>query len=188
MKKIIHDYDGCLVNYLEGFGAYLTDFHNLEVDPQGPKDYDLSKWVGLDREKVLNLILTFNSNQGGFFERLPAMPGAIEAVSLFREAGLVQEVVTACHDADSTKAARLLNAERHFGGFDGFEFVSMTGSKEVNFSRRDPSFLIEDNLKNALLGARLGHEVFLIDTPYNQCEKDIPVTRVTGWNQITDVI
>lgn len=188
MRNIIHDYDGCLVNYIGGFGTFLWEFHGIEVDHAGPSDYDLTKWTGLDQARVLDFIMQFNSNEGGFFEKLQPNPGAVDAVARFREMGLSQEVVTACHDAENTQKARLCNSSGHFGEFEAFEFVSLTGSKETNFARRKPSFLIEDNLKNALLGARLGHHVFLVDTVYNQSSSDLPVTRVSGWNQIFDEI
>lgn len=190
MRNIIHDYDGCLINYIGGFGTFLGEFHGIEVDPAGPSDYDLTKWIGLDHQRVLEFIMQFNSNEGGFFENLQPNPGAVEAVALFREMGFTQEVVTACHDAEQTQTSRLANSDGHFGKFDTFEFVSLTGSKEPNFSRREPSFLIEDNLKNALLGAKLGHHVFLVDTVYNQTGPDteLPVTRVFGWDQICDQI
>ena len=188
MKNIIHDYDGCLVNILDSIAEYLLDVHDIQVTSPRPREYDLQHWFGVDRDHFKDLMYKFSLNDGGYFGKIRPTPGAVEAVSHFRDAGLSQHVVTACNNHENTIAARLENSKFHFGTFDSFEFLDFHGTKEFHFRNFPKSFLIEDNLENALLGAECGHEVFLVDCPYNQTTEDLPVTRVTAWDEIVDLI
>lgn len=188
MRNIIHDYDGCLVNYIAGFTTYLVEVHGVVMPEHEQQTYDIAKWLGIEKERMNDLILLFNTNDQGYFEELHPMPGAVEAVSRFRDIGMRQEVLTACHDAEETVTGRLKNSHAAFGQFDDFNFVKLSESKDPHFELRPKSFLIEDNLKNAIMGARHGHRVFLMDSVYNQTTEELPVTRVRHWDEVADMI
>jgi uncharacterized HAD superfamily protein len=80
------------------------------------------------------------------------------------------------------------NATQHFVEFDSYEFFALDESKEPGFARFEPSFLIEDNLKNARLGVKHGHKVFLMNTTHNQTDDDTGFKRVYSWDEISEAI
>lgn len=118
----------------------------------------------------------------------PALADTVEPIQRLREQGFEFVGITACEPIAGLSRLRHQNLKNLFG-FD-FEEVFVTGyelPKATVLKNYGPSYWVEDNLKHAVEGAVLGHEVFLIDQCYNQCVEG-PFKRVKNWLEIEAAI
>lgn len=190
------DCDGVLLNWASGFRSFLIEIEGLHVSPGVPCSYDMKRWTGISDDTVLfSLMDRFNAGEGGYFENLSPITGALEAVERLRQDGYTLSILTACNTDAKTKSGRLCNLEAVFGSLDVFEnvdFVALTESKSAHLQARPAGIFVEDNLKNAKLGAQLGHRTILLDYPYNvdheAPEGDQSYLRVRDWSHALDLV
>jgi phosphoglycolate phosphatase-like HAD superfamily hydrolase len=189
-KPIIFDCDGVLVDYVGGFRTFLKEVDGIDTHPEGPREYDMRSWVGTtDMKFVIDRIKRFNTNEGGYFANLKPLPGAVDVVQRLREAGARESVLTQCDTNPATMKARKANLERIFGGFENIQFVDLGGSKKAYLEAHPRSWFIEDNVVNAQLGAKTGHDTLLIEYLHNrERSPDEAFRRVSCWREIHDLL
>jgi FMN phosphatase YigB (HAD superfamily) len=167
--RVILDCDGVLLNYTAGIHRFAARRLGLQLDPEGPCNFDMRAWTGLDREGVRDLVNAFNSGEDTGFDALPPMPGAVEGVRLLREAGYRLHVLSSADAGGASVRSRLHNLDRDFG--DVFEEVTLIGlgaSKRELLARFDPCDWVDDHVPNAIAGIEAGHRAHVIRQSHNR--------------------
>jgi len=188
-RPLVIDCDGVLLDYLVGFKPFAEDRLGVELSPAGPENFELSGWLGCDTATTMQLVSDFNMGKGGSFASLPAFPGSVEALHAARATGRRLSIITACFDTPEVVALRRANLLDVFGDiFDRIDFVNPGTSKRAILEHYKGVAWIEDNRKNALLGAEIGHDTYLIRTSHNVRHEALSqhprMTWVDGWSCI----
>ena len=187
---IILDCDGVMLDWLAGFQLYAESRLRRKLDPRGPSSFDLYPWLGLENfAQALELIEDFHEGDGGEFGRLVPLPGAVEALQAFHEAGREIHVITACSLNPAVIAMRKANLETVFGSiFKEIHCVGVRDSKRPLLDAYAPAVWIEDKFENALDGLEAGHKTYLIRSSHNAGYEADGKTRdlicVDGWEDI----
>lgn len=102
--------------------------------------------------------------------------------------------ISNCHDAPVCKEHRGNNINKHFCGAFEYIFHTWPGGKleYLDLPEYKQSIWVEDNIKNAYIGAKLGHRTFILDRPHNRISQNfderIPITRVHNWHDIFQIL
>jgi hypothetical protein len=179
-----------LLDWLHGFQIFAEQRLGRRLDPAGPPDFDLHHWLGLSSfAQAIPLIEAFNSGVGGYFGKLPALPGAVEAIKTFANQGRDLHIITACSTCEDAIAQRLQNLKDIFGdAFASIHCVGLRDSKRPLLDRFKPATWVEDKLENGIEGKASGHKTYLIRSSHNAAaeaaEKGSDLVWVDGWDQI----
>ncbi len=135
------------------------------------------------------MISAFNDGEDGYFGLLKPMPGAVEALQSAHAAGREMTIITACSINPKVIAQREQNLLDVFGDiFRDIHAVDLKASKRDLLSGFQNMAWVEDKTENALLGAEVGHQSYLIRSSYNEKhESDVThplLTWVDGWDCI----
>jgi hypothetical protein len=161
------DCDDVLLNWQAGFRRWLNLHHQIWPALTGPQDWNLDSWIG---QQSLPFIEQFNNSQS--FGYLMPVLGAREFLQHWNDV----IVLTACSADPRVIERRNRNLSRHFPGMiDRVQCVPLGSSKRSWLSLWEPGVWVEDNYKNALDGAEMGHQAWVIRRPYNvEFEKSAP--------------
>jgi len=192
MKTILIDCDDVLLQWSEGFRLFFEHRHQTTLDPRGNADWDLKEWLGLDVYDVSREINEFNLYSWEF-GCLPPIAGAIEAIKKLNDLHKFEFVViSSCSTNLQTIALRRTNLFHIFGDvFKEVHCVELGESKSTLLADYFPTFWIEDNVKNALLGLEYGHTPIVIENLRNVRFKNETKDRVTwckDWEEIESTI
>ena len=190
MDKILLDCDDVLLSWTDGFRGFLKKYHNIEVSGV-PQSWDLSQWINLDRETTLRLVKQFNEDTDDFGKLKPIKSSELFLSELY-DLGFSLTVITSCSDNIRCINNRKDNLENVFGNiFDDIICLPLGVSKGDYLKKFEPSFWVEDNYHNCLLGKELGHNGVIIRHDHNknfekECTANLNWTE--DWHEINDII
>lgn len=192
MKQIILDCDDVLLNWIGGFRKYAAA--RLEYDVIGePQSWSMGDWLGTSNEVAFELVEEFNASD--YFGNLEAVEGAVEAI---RKINVNVEnrlhVITSCSSDAATVAMRRSNLSQVFTQwtFDSMHCLDLGQKKTKILQAFAPgSIWVEDNYKNALMGAELGLRTFIRKRPHNAEYQELHDDRLTWfdhWSELGDIL
>ena len=156
-RKILLDCDEVLLNWICAFRDYLKRDRQISCNTLSPSSWNLSEWTGLPYIETLQEIQRFNT-ECPEFARLKPIDGAVQAIKELKRLGYSMDIITSCSDDEACVARRNENLFQVFGDvFDKITIVPLLKSKKAVLSEYEPSFWIEDNVQNALIGRDVGH-------------------------------
>ena len=188
--KIGVDFDDVLFEFNYGFMQYYNSLYGTTHKKEDIKDYQLHILVGGTKEDIFDLIDTFYSS-GNHGKVMPVL-GAVENMAHLEP----HELFLISARPEQTRDAVNEWLDKHFPGL--FKNIYLTGlyrgvgvrtqTKEGLALSLNLDIFIEDAIKQALKISEAGIPVLLIDTPWNQGELPVNVTRVYSWEEIAERI
>jgi len=184
--KILADVDGVMLNWEDPFHAWMKrKGHSLAHK----ESYDIWRcYPELSPDEITELIKTFNSSATMGF--LPPIGDAVYWVRRMHEMhGATFHCITSMGDDLHARWLRVMNLERIFGErlIHDVTILSCGADKTLALSEYENSGLVwlEDNVKNATVGACLGLNTFLFNRTYNNTIEAVePFTRVNDWAEL----
>lgn len=190
MRNVLVDCDDVLLDWTEGFKQYLKFKHNIHVHGR-PQNWDLSKWIKIDKQDAIRLVTDFNENSEEFGDLKPTKQSHSFLTNLHSE-GYTFTVITSCSDNINCIDRRQRNLENVFGSlFDDIICLPLGVSKGVYLEKFEPSFWVEDNYHNCLIGHELGHHGIVVRQEHNRDFETVTDTRLhwkDDWSEISDHI
>lgn len=185
-RTILLDCDDVLLDWLGGFRMYMQGLLGRELDEKGPDSWDMSEWLGVPNDEVVEHIKEHNA--GHQFGSLLPVPGAVEAIEVLSQTSDLH-VLTSCSSDQQTWDMRYQNLREHFGPrFDSLTCLDLGQSKRDELAKYDGNVVwVEDNLKNAMLGVELGHRTYMRRTSHNRVlepTSDKRITWFSHWNEL----
>lgn len=157
------DADGVIVNLLNPWIEKYNECFNDNIKSEDIKEYDSLYKITKQNKNVIDDILC----QPGFFEKLPAIPGAIDTVNKLIDLGHQVLVVTSYSDNEEIAYGKVVWFQKHLPQViktNGFILCPAKSKMYVNCDIFiDDSF---DNVKSHDLVAGNPFNI-LINAPYN---------------------
>lgn len=185
------DADDVIIDYVPGFRRFCVEEMGMDLSGY-PGSFDMSAWLGVDKARTLELIRLFNEESDAFTD-LPAIRTAPGPLARLRAAGWSVSVLTSATGTPDRALKRAENLERLYGAdtFSDIVCIPVGASKAEHLARMPAGVWVEDNAKNAVMGAESGHAALLMPTFHNllggrAC--DPRLTLVTGWREIEDLL
>jgi uncharacterized HAD superfamily protein len=148
-------------------------------------DYSIEAMLDCTRERAEEILDAF-AKAGGMIEQPTEICAATVLPRLYA-AGHDFVAITACGLDEDFRQERWLRLGAAFGfPWQAVHVVELGGCKESYLRFYDQTVWVEDNVRHAAAGARLGHQVFLLDRAYNRGFEHDGVTRVRDWHEIAD--
>jgi FMN phosphatase YigB (HAD superfamily) len=186
---ILVDADGVLLNWEFAFNCWMNERGHYKV-PGMEFKYNIHTRYGIDGDVAVRMIKTFNESAAIGF--LPPLRDAIHYVrKLHEEHGYVFHCITSVSIDRNAQKLRKMNLEKLFGETVFEEIVCLdTGADkdEALLPYKDSEcYWIEDKIKNAEVGKRLGLRPILVEHGHNMDYfGDIPLAK--DWKQIYHII
>lgn len=180
MKYILTDVDDTVLKFADIFQEWLETRgivypDRLRDNPRHSSD-------------IGELIHHFIENPD-LIGNLPPEEDAIKVLPTLYENGWKFVAITAVPDNRDIVEARKENLEKVFGfKWENVHCVGLGGDKTETLKRYPQSIWVEDNHKNALVGASVGHKSFLLNRPSNSKYADDSITRIENWHEIASLI
>ena len=179
-EYLLLDCDDVLLNFLDGFRPFASRRLGRDLHIENLDSFDMSRWLGTDHAGVCALIEDFTHAPD--YARLPPFADARPLLETARAAGMVCHVITAATDAPQPRAHRERNIADAFGPLiSHMHILGLHGNKHDTLSSYPPSLWIEDNFDNAVMGAQIGHETFVLRKPHNRHLEDKPIPDNMSW-------
>ena len=181
---LLTDVDGVLLNWVQGFKAhYEAEGYHFRCG--FPTNFDLLGWIqGVDtEEEIKELVDKFNHSDG--FTKLQPCGGAQRFIEQARRDFDIIAITSCSQDL---LAQRTANLDAAFGK-DTFKVIHCLGlgeSKSLFLKMYRPTIWIEDSLHGALQGVDAGHQVYILDRPWNKGVGDF--TRLRSLAAIAEEI
>lgn len=197
MTQVILDCDDVLLDWVGGFRYYAAKRLKKAVEGE-PQSWHMGEWLGTTDEVAFELIEEFNASSN--FGRLEAVEGAREAIEYWmqlREEGSCDyrlHVLTSCSSDEKTVAMRRDNLERLFGKdtFDSIHCLDLGQKKRKILQAWAPGAIwVEDNYKNAVMGAEVGHLTYIRRRPHNKEYQELHDDRLSWfehWSELEEYI
>lgn len=191
-KLILTDMDEVLLDWGGHFESwYMKTCPTFAGEPPKGRMRDaenIEDWLGCTYANTRKLIEQFNQCKD-HFPHIRAYDHAVEYVNRLHREGYSFVAITACSTDTWTHDARRENLEKYFPGvFDTIHCVGLGASKVPFLSRYQPTWWIDDKVKHAEDGGRLGHKAFLMEQPYNVNARLEHSKRAKNWKDIYDCI
>lgn len=193
MKKILSDCDGVLLDWNYSFEKWMKYHFNLDV--VDPTQYSINKryaidWSKLDPEHKFYLPRIFcNSSRIGSLK--PIIDSVLYVRKLYEEFGITLDVITSLSLDPASVKLRKRNLREVFGpAIDRIICLDTGQDKDDALLEWKDSGLIwvEDKTKNAITGADMGLDSFIISHQYNKDCTDKRVKRVSSWKEIYEYV
>ena len=184
--KILTDVDGVLLNWEDSFHAWMYE-HGYEPDHK--QAYDIWQcYPQIKARKVMRLVEAFNASATmGFLA--PLQDSVYWVRKMHEHHGVVFHCITSMGNDPYARILRRMNLERIFGA-NVIQDVTILGCGEDKTNvlkqyRGTKMIWLEDNIHNAVIGAKEGLRTFLFNRTYNQYkEDDKHFTRVNNWKDL----
>jgi len=192
MKLILTDVDEVLLDWGGHFEAWYLKSHKWFGGPT-PKGrmrdfHNIEEWLECEYSATRKLIEMFNQCKD-HFPHITPYDHAVEYVNLLHKEGYAFVAITACTDDVWTHDARRTNLQKYFPGvFDTVHCVGLGQAKTRFLERYKPTWWVDDKVKHAEEGGRLGHKVFLMEQPYNIDAEIKYSKRVKTWKEIYECV
>lgn len=182
------DCDDVLVDWIGGFSNFVSGLRGQRIITR-PDSWDMSGWLSLPETEVRGLVNRFNETERGF-EALTAIEGAHRALTTMKAFGYRLAIITSSSVHPSSVERRARNVSTLYGDLiERLHIVPLGESKEHVLTAYRNAIWVEDNPKNAELGARLGHRAFLMKACHNGHVHGVAeqegVVHVEGWHDLT---
>ena len=190
MDRILVDCDDVLLNWTEGFKVFLERHKGIKISGT-PQTWDLSQWTKLSKEKTMALVEYFNQETEEFGQLTPTKNSELFLGDLHTQ-GFGISVITSCSDDIDCIKRRQDNLTNVFGDiFEDIICLPLGVSKGDYLKKFEPSFWVEDNYHNCVLGKSLGHNGIIIRHDHNRdfeknCHSDLKWTN--DWHEINSII
>jgi uncharacterized HAD superfamily protein len=194
-KTIYVDMDDVICETCRGFLALLESEFDRSVNFEDVLEFDLTQSFNMSQDELE--VFMERAHQPEFLTGLNPMPGALETIGTWIEAGYSIEVRTG--RPPSTRACTEEWLRRHEVRYTSLKFVDKYGRVEA-----DPSFsaamtladlagerfclAVEDSAATAtFLAENEVAPVFLIDRPWNRKGVGGDIKRMAGWQELARV-
>jgi hypothetical protein len=186
MKLILTDIDDTVLRFGDKFEEWCIDTKKLATfGGRLRESASIEDFLQCDRERATELVIEFSTcpNTMPFLEPEPC--AQIYVPKLY-EMGYQFAAISSCVDGPVVTQMRRENLERAFGiPWLDVTCVGLLAPKHEALRQHEPTFWVEDNANNALLGAELGHQTFLLDRSYNRHVQAVSNPfRVPDWQAI----
>lgn len=188
-KLILVDADGVLLNWEYAFQTWLEHHGHESVVMDKGLCNRIEDQYGLQDQKGLHLVKIFNESAAIGF--LPALRDSVQYVKTLANEGYRFHVITSVSDDESVGRLRAMNLQKLFGDiFDHIECLPIGSSKEEYLSKFENSGLywIEDNVRNAEDGLKLGLQPLLVEHGFNMNYKNSQIPLVKDWKEIYELV
>jgi len=186
--RVLLDCDGVLLDWEASFREWVTARLRRPIAAE-PSDWDLSKWLRVDREEADNLVRSFNLSKA--FGNLAPVYGSQWALSALVEVGAEIHVITSCSSLPNVRHARSQNLVAVFGDvFASITCLPLHGTKTKALAEHAPGAIwVEDNFTNATVGHHLGHQSFVLRRPHNKAQDGKPgPTWCDDWPHVLNTL
>jgi hypothetical protein len=155
-----------------------------EVDPTVGNVYDLGTIYGISQEKKRELVFQFNTSNTCAF--LDDRRGAVEVVSHWKDVGYDIRVITSFCQEPEAVAHRTMVLQARFGNaFSEIQCLPLGADKDealAAYRDFDRVVWVEDKPENAVVGAEMGYETYLMTHLYNRDFQHPNITHVDSWS------
>ena len=187
-KLILVDCDGVLVDWVYSFDQWMTrhGYEKLHSD-----EYALDKCYGIDRAESKKLVRMFNESAN--VQYLPPLRDAVKYVKkLHEEHGYVFHCITSLSLDPFAIKAREANIRALFGetAFEKIICLDTGADKDEALMPYVDSdcVWVEDKPENAVVGAKLGLDAYLIRHDHNKDFFHPMLSYVKDWKEIYETI
>lgn len=186
-KHIIIDADGILVMWNTQFSSWMDE---IGYSIKNSDAYEIWDRYQISQEEAEALVQKFNMSP--IIRHLEPIGGAVKAIGILRDHGYIFTVISSLGDTFLQLTNRKANLYDLFGE-DTFRDVICLNIKESKTRELSKfynnEYFIEDNLKNASVGAVLGLRSILLNYDYNTGHDATgKIIRKDSWPEITDYI
>jgi FMN phosphatase YigB (HAD superfamily) len=191
-KLILSDIDEVLLDWGGHFETWYNKTYPLFGGPTPNGNlqdhHDIEEWLNCSIEVTRKLIEQFNQCKD-HFPYIEAYPEAVKYVNKLSQEGYKFVAITACSTDSWTHDMRRQNLEKYFPGvFDTVHCSGLGKPKTEYLQRYKPTWWVDDKVKHAEEGGRLGHKSFLVTQHYNVGATLKYSKRVSGWKDIYECI
>lgn len=185
---ILIDVDSVLLEWRRGFRSYMHHQGHKWIDGEA-ESYIISRHFELLHDEVVDHVNNFNNGHWEFGTLTP-VEGAVEGMQQLVDMGFRFVAISSCSINPTAIALRKANLYNVFGDvFDAVHCVEIYSSKETHLADYEPTFWIEDNLKNCVDGLKYGHKCLLLSYAWNDHEKaDHNIKVCDEWSDIVSYI
>lgn len=194
----VFDCDDVLLDWQGGFTRFMSA-RGVDLDPEGPREWDMSDWIGCDPASALSWVRRFNNSKS--FAYLNAMMGAYDAIWRLKDAGATIHVLTSCGDEKERERARASNLSLTFEREGSYPFSSLyclpLGQCKVGFLldmkhdlAPDPYArftFVEDRFQNADDAAREGIITYCLRRSHNRHAEQTIASDVIWIDSLNEV-
>lgn len=182
--KILADVDGVLLNWEDPFHAWMAE-KGWAVENK--ESYEIFEcYSGLSPDEMHLMIEEFNASAAmGFLPPIDAAP--FWANKMYYEHDVRFHCITSMGTDRYAQQLRRMNLNDFFHSVDELTILPCGSDKTHILEQYKDSGLVwlEDNIKNAVVGAKLGLKVYLFNRSYNKnTEFDQYFTRVNDWEEL----
>jgi FMN phosphatase YigB (HAD superfamily) len=182
-KVLLTDLDDTVLHWNSQFYPFLEK----KGYAKRSGEYFHFNFKNLSHTKLDDLILEFQHSN--FFQGLDAFECAVDVLPQFKMEGWAVIGISAARNTDIALANRHINLKESLDNiFDHVFHTDDHFGKRQYLEKYPNSIWVEDNVHNALMGARYGHKTFLMDQPHNRDCTSKLVTRVNSWDEIWDYV
>lgn len=190
MKNVIlTDCDGVILDWWEAFSLWMSE-KGYKLINDHEKHYEIADKYCISKEKKKSLVREFNESEN--MGSLPPFKDAIHYIKKLHEKhGYVFHAITSMSNDTYAQELRKQNIKNLFGETAFFKFSILdTGADKDHIleAYRDSECIwVEDHVKNAELGHRMGLRSFIMDEDHNQhCSNE--VIRIKSWKDLYENI
>ena len=189
-KVIMVDCDGVLLEWTYSFFRWMETHGYKPVDPS-ISQYCMGATFGITPEKAHELVSYFN--QSAAVGWLTPFRDAVKYVrKLNQDHGYVFHVITSISDDIYAGKLRKKNLEAVFGKKIFEEIICLPCGADKNDAlepyRDSGCCWIEDKTENAVLGAEMGLDAYLLISNHSKDFYNPLVTNVANWREIYEII
>lgn len=182
-KIILTDVDGVLLDWAQGFDAFLEQHYKIKV--KDPTQYTAHlRWEGT-REQMKTL--TWHFNMSAWMRYLNPLRDSVPVVKQLGEEGWRFIAITSMHVDSYAHKLREDNLKELYGNVWTQVICLPTGGDkdEALLPWKDSGYVwVEDKFSNAVLGADMGLNSILMKHDFNAYMDDSRLTKVDNWQQI----
>lgn len=186
-KLILTDVDDTVLNFSDHFQEWLEKAHGIYSQKRLRDHWNVPYTFDVTIQKSNILIDEFSTSD--MMHQLRPEFCAVEVLPKLYRSGYRFVAITACTDDPKTKEYRATNLLNAFGfEWEDIHCVGLHTDKGAFLTRYDPSIWVEDKFENAVRGAEIGHEAFILDRNHNRHFQHDDVTRIKDWHDILEKI
>ena len=187
-KLILTDIDGVCLDWEYGFDNWMSR-HGYRIADDS--DYQMSVKYDINHNEAKRLIRMFN--ESAWIRRLTPLRDAIHYIKkLHQEHGYVFHCITSMSRHENATKLRQMNLEKLFGEtrFAKFIFLDTSADKDEVLKAYEGTgcWWIEDNIRNAQAGLKLGLMPLLMEHGHNMDYEDPAIPRVKNWREVFETI
>lgn len=187
MTTVLLDCDDVLLDWIGGFRMFANEKLDAWVEGE-PQSWHMGEWLGTTDEVAFELVQEFNASPA--FGNLSPVKGAVELVHSLVAAKHLLHVVTSCSSDQATVTMRRKNLDVVFGprAFESIHCLDL-GEPKAKLLRawRPGAVWVEDNYKNAIMGAECGHLTYLRARPHNAEYRTIHDERISWFTDMSEL-